>query len=70
MRGGPVIAVTTVVLVVLVFLAWRTRAWVVALLGIVVGVTLTGPVADLVEGAVKGVQSAATTVDQVARDKK
>jgi predicted branched-subunit amino acid permease len=64
------VAVTTVLFIALLVLSWRSRAWLVAVLGIAVGVTLTGPIADMVQGSVNGVQTAVTTVDQVVRDGK
>ena len=62
------IAVTTVIAILLLFLAWRRNAWMVALLGVVVGVTLGGPIADVIDAAITGVETAATTADQVARN--
>lgn len=61
------IAISTVLLLILVFMAWRRGAWMIALLGVVVGVMLTGPLAQLIESGVHASETAATTVDQIAR---
>ena len=61
------VALTTIAVVALIILAWRRHAWSIAVLGVIVGVTLSGPAADLVEAGMAGAKTAATNVDRVTR---
>lgn len=61
------IAITTVAVIALLFMAWRKHAWSIAVLGVVVGVTIGGPIAQLVNAGVAGAQTAVTTVDTVVK---
>lgn len=62
------IAVSTILIVWLVIASWRKHAWMIAVLGVVVGVTLGGPFAEMIDTMVSGAEQAASTADEVARN--
>jgi hypothetical protein len=57
--------IETFLLIVLVFAAWRSGSWVVALLGIAVGVSASGPVSDAINSTVDAVTALATSLDNL-----
>ena len=57
-KENVVITIGTVLFVALLFAAWRTGSWLVALLGIAVGASASGPVT----GAINSLVDAGTAV--------
>jgi hypothetical protein len=61
-----VIAIGTVLVVALLWCAWRRGAWGVAVLGIAVGLTTaSGPVGDGIQAAIKASTALAGSISQL-----
>ncbi len=59
------IAVGTVLTVLLLFAAWRSGSWLVALLGIAVGASASGPVSRVINALVDAGTSLASSMDKL-----
>jgi hypothetical protein len=64
-KEDVVIAIGTVLLVLLLWAAWRRAAWGVAVLGIAVGLSASGPVADGINAAIKAGTALATSLQNL-----
>lgn len=64
-KGDVVIAIGTVLTVLLLFAAWRSGSWLVALLGIAVGASASGPVSSLINTLVDAGTSLASSLDSL-----
>jgi hypothetical protein len=60
-----VIAVGTVLTILLLLAAWRSGSWLVAVLGIAVGASASGPVSSLINTLVDAGTSLASSLDSL-----
>ncbi len=64
-KENVVIAIGTVLTVLQLFAAWRSGSWLVALLGIAVGASASGPVSNLINTLVDAGTSLARSLDSL-----
>jgi hypothetical protein len=64
-KENVVIAVGTVLTILLLLAAWRSGSWLVAVLGIAVGASASGPVSSLINTLVDAGTSLASSLDSL-----
>ena len=62
-KENVVIAIGTVLVIALLFAAWRSGSWLVALLGIAVGASASGPVSGAINALVNAGTALAGSLD-------